>query len=98
MSAHISHEMHENSLEAYRSSAPMRQTRAQVILSWIAGRGPVTDRQVMLGLGFSDPNKVRPRITELVDIGDLVECGRIREDGHQVRQVKITPRQMELIA
>lgn len=47
MTAHLNHAMHENSLQAYRSSAPMRQTRAQQILSWIAGRGPVTDRQVM---------------------------------------------------
>lgn len=98
MSTHLEHEMHENSLVAYQLSAPMRQTRAQVILSWITGRGPVTDRQVMQGLGFSDPNKVRPRITELVDCGDLVECGKAREDGHQVRQVKIAPRQLDLIS
>lgn len=98
MSTHATHEMHENSLQAYRQTAPARLTRTQVIMQWIAGRGPVTDRQVMQGLGFSDPNKVRPRITELVDLGDLVECGRTREDGHQVRRVKIAPRQLELIA
>lgn len=37
-----------------------------------------TDRQMMAKLGFTDMNAVRPRITELIDIGLLVEVGAIR--------------------
>lgn len=96
MGAHLQHQMHANSLEAFRASQSSILTRSQLIVQWMTGRGPVTDRQVMTALGFSDPNKVRPRITELVDAGDLVECGKIVEDGRNVRLVKIAPRQMGL--
>jgi hypothetical protein len=93
---HDSHRMHENSLEAYRECKPALMTRAQAIMAWICGRGAVTDRQVMAGMGFSDPNKVRPRITELVEAGELVECGKITEDGRSVRQVRAAPNQLGL--
>lgn len=32
-----------------------------------------TDREVMVACGFTDPNAVRPRITELIEAGILVE-------------------------
>jgi hypothetical protein len=35
----------------------------------------MTDRMVMNACGFFDPNAVRPRITELVEAGVVVEAG-----------------------
>jgi len=63
-------------------------------------RGPMTDRQAALFLGSQDPNYVRPRITELIRSGDLIECGKIRDEytGRTVRVVRVaikTERQME---
>lgn len=34
-----------------------------------------TDREVMIACGFTDPNAVRPRITELLEAEILVEAG-----------------------
>lgn len=36
--------------------------------------GRFTDRQMMKALELPEPNAVRPRITELVQIGLLIEC------------------------
>lgn len=65
--------MHANSLAAYRAEAKRISLRAAAVLIWLREHGRATDREVMRGMGFSDPNKVRPRITELVDAGLLEE-------------------------
>ena len=65
--------MHAHSLEAYRAEQPKLSRRAERILDWIETHPRVTDRDVMVGLGYTDMNAVRPRITELVDAGRLVE-------------------------
>ncbi len=71
---HLSHTMHENSLEAYRSEEPKLSRRALAILTWITEHGPRTDRQVAQGMGFgNDMNAVRPRISELIESGKLME-------------------------
>ena len=67
--------MHQNSLAAFRSEEPRLSKRAAAILDWITEAGPRTDRQVMQGMGFTDMNSVRPRITEAIDLGTLVEVG-----------------------
>lgn len=64
-------------------------------------RKPVTDRQVMLGLGKSDMNAVRPRITELLKLQLVVECGwkHCDETGKRVRLTCVRfvePKQREL--
>lgn len=86
--------MHENSLTAYRSETKRITLRAATVFAWICRHGRATDREVMRGLGFTDPNKVRPRITELVDVGMLVEVENKRdtETGKTVRVVDIAPR------
>lgn len=67
--------IHQHSRDAYHSEQPRLSARARRVLDWIELHPKVTDREVMRGLGFSDMNAVRPRITELVNAGALVEVG-----------------------
>lgn len=85
---HTSHAMHENSLAAYREEEANLTGRALRVYEWIERNGCVTDREVMRGLGFTDPNAVRPRITELIDAGRLEEVGS-RRDGQTGKTVRI---------
>lgn len=74
---HASHVMHQHSLQAYEQEEVKLSRRASEILSWIARNGPKTDREVMQGMGFNEPNSVRPRISELIGAGKLMEvCNR----------------------
>lgn len=99
--AHLAHRMHEHSLDAYRAEEAKLSTRSKAVLDWIAAHGPHTDREVMQGMGFSEPNAVRPRLTELVDAGKLIEvCARrCPVTGKTVRVLDIRrPRQGELFS
>lgn len=88
---HVSHRLHDNSLAAYRAEEAKLSRRAQAVLVWITEHGPHTDREVMRGMGFTDPNAVRPRITELIEAGKLMEVGDLRcpVTGKTVRRVDI---------
>lgn len=59
---------------------------------------PMSDREVMLILGFTDMNSVRPRITELIKRGVLVECGSIVDvvTGMTVRISRLAKKQGQL--
>jgi hypothetical protein len=70
--------IHPHSAEAYHSELPRLSRRALKIIDWIELHPKVTDREVMLGMGFTDMNSVRPRITEAVDLGSLVEVAERR--------------------
>lgn len=74
---HDTHSMHDNSLAAYRSEETRLSKRCEAVYAWISAHGPATDREVMTGMGFTDPNAVRPRITELSQRGRLMEVGAI---------------------
>lgn len=87
--------MHQNSLFAYQENATRLTNRERAIIALLEkdslqylGR---TDRMIMMGLHFTDPNSVRPRITALVQRGVLEECGEIRDSvtGQTVRLVRI---------
>lgn len=70
---------HANSIESIRQEATIRnaENRAGKIIA-LAQQWPTkewTDRQMMQALGFVDANSVRPRITEMIKIGVLVETG-----------------------
>lgn len=65
----------QHSIEAYHQERPKLSRRALAVLDWIELHPKVTDREVMRGLGFSDMNAVRPRVTELIEAGRLVEVG-----------------------
>ena len=64
-----------------------RKTRQQRILTVIGNRS-MTAREVAYRLGFNDLNAVRPRITELVQEGRLIEAG-YRYDTQTHRNVTI---------
>lgn len=89
--AHLVHGMHINSLDAYRAEEARLSRRAEAVLEWITEHGPHTDREVMRGMGFKEPNSVRPRITELIEAGKLMEVGNVRcaVTGKSVRRVDI---------
>ena len=92
--------IHPNSLAAYQSEADRLSKRAWLILAFITHNGPKTDRQVMEGMGFKEPNSVRPRITELIEAGKLLEVTSVRcpTTVKTVRVVNVPPKQMELLA
>jgi hypothetical protein len=71
--------MHANSLSAYDASAAVLSRRSREIHALLLVRGPMTDREVMLALGFTDMNAVRPRITELTKDHWAHECGETED-------------------
>ena len=79
----------ERSRAAREVALPQLARRAAAILAWLAAHGPATDREVMRGLGFVEPNAVRPRISELIDAGLVAECGErvCATTGQRVRVV-----------
>ncbi len=48
--------------------------RCQQVYSYISKHPSETDTEIARGLGFDDPNKVRPRRKDLYDMGLVVEC------------------------
>jgi predicted HTH transcriptional regulator len=92
--------IHQNSLAAYHAEESRLSKRAEAVFSWIQQNGPHTDRDVMRGMGFKEPNAVRPRITELIDAGRLAELRSVRcpETGKTVRVVGIPRAQQELFS
>lgn len=83
--------VHENSVEAFHSQEAKLSRRAEAVLAWVTKHGPHTDREVMEGMGFREPNSVRPRITELIDAHKLMEVCNVRcpVTGKTVRKVDI---------
>lgn len=90
--------MHRHSLDAYLAEKLRLSERARTIYLWVLEHGRATDREIMRGLGFTDPNKVRPRVTELVDACLLAEVAERRdpETGKTVRVVDLRKHQWEL--
>jgi hypothetical protein len=90
--------MHGNSLAAFDQLDVAG--RRQEVLKAYAECGPLTDREVMVRLRHHDPNKVRPRITELVKAQALLECGERYDvvSGRRVRicRLRVEPVQVEL--
>ena len=71
--------MHWNSLEAYDEERAKLNKRANAIFLYMRDLGsPITDRNVMRDMGFTEPNAVRPRITEMIKIGLMEEVGSIK--------------------
>jgi hypothetical protein len=83
--------VHRHSIDGYHASKGAISRRAMLVLKVLReSRVPMTDREVMRALSFSDPNAVRPRITELIDAGIITEAGSVRDGltGKTVRKVK----------
>jgi len=71
--------VHINSLKAYHTEHDKLSKRARAIHEFLQlHAGPYTDRQIMGFMGFTEPNAVRPRITEMVKVGLLHEVGDVK--------------------
>ena len=55
---------------------PKKEIRRQQIMEAIAEYGPMTVDELMDRLGYHDPNRVRPRVTELTHAGALCTIGK----------------------
>ena len=86
------HAPRANSIAAYHQEEPKLSKRAEALYAWILEHGPHTDREVMKGMGFTEPNAVRPRITELLLAGRLMEVGDVvcSTSNKRVRRVDIS--------
>lgn len=71
------HRMHPNSLDCFEEIEDQRSDRADAVYRTLLDGGPMTDREIMTALGFTDPNAVRPRVTELRDMRWVVEAGAV---------------------
>ena len=70
--------VHTNSLQAFHSEQPKLSAREQLVYDYILEHGPRTDRELAYGLGFGENlNATRPRVTELIKRGRLMEVGSI---------------------
>jgi hypothetical protein len=82
---------HENSREAHASGHGPASGRRAEILRYVAAHGDCTDRDICAGLfgPGRDMNLVRPRVTELLRAGLLIEAGNVRDPvtGMTVRRV-----------
>lgn len=93
--------VHPNSLTTLAEERVRLGKRAQEILAYFCQQEhSLTDREVMAGLGYTDMNAVRPRITEMTSDGLLVETGGIRDSdtGKPVRLSGITRMGRERVA
>lgn len=72
--------IHENSRAAHNTELPGISSRAMTIAALLRSRGGQwTDRQIKDELRLPDMNSVRPRITELIDLGLLREAGKAKD-------------------
>jgi hypothetical protein len=75
---HTEKQVHQNSIEAFHSIEDKANRREVVLDVFKRKQAPLTDRQVKNLLGLDDMNLARPRISELVKSGDLVEMGSMK--------------------
>jgi hypothetical protein len=70
--------IHPNSVLAYwEGRDELFGKRHQKVISALRQGGTLSDREVMIACGFSDMNAVRPRITELIEVGIVEPHGDI---------------------
>jgi DNA-binding Lrp family transcriptional regulator len=71
---------HENSIEGYHATAEARKVRTEEVMEAFRLKDfPRTDREISRLLGYADMNAVRPRITELIEEGILIEAGKVKD-------------------
>lgn len=83
--------MHKNSILTYDELESYLSGRRGQVYNYLVANGEATDRQIKEGLGYDDMNMVRPRVTELVQFGIVVECGDTvdKRTSRPVRIVKV---------
>ena len=72
----MSRTVQQTSLISYRDLQPSLCDKQQDVLLAISGNPDCTDREIAYFMGVSDPNVVRPRRFELVELGYVVNSGR----------------------
>ena len=102
MSLHQSHRIHPNSLATYREERPKLNGRKRLIFDYICRNGACTDREIMSALGFREPGAIRPRCTEMIQLGVLKEVCDVHCDitGKRVRKIDVNytqPDQLRLV-
>ncbi len=70
----------ENSIETYKALKDHLSGRQAEVYEYIEKHGKCTERQIKDGLGYNDMNAVRPRVTELIESGLLIEGLKIRDE------------------
>lgn len=97
---HTAATVHANSRQAHLEALGMISRRERMVLDWVREHGKATDRQIVVGLGFTDMNACRPRVTELVQVGALREVGSVicPVTGKRVRLVDVPAGQGNLFA
>ena len=82
--------IHKNSIKSFHDLDRDSRRRSIIDVYAIWDR-PMTDRQVLDIMRFQDMNQVRPRISELIDMGLLKECGKVRDEitNKTVRLVRV---------
>lgn len=96
MSATTRREAHVNSLLAFaEGKEDLFSKREWQVLGALKDLRQATDREIMIALGFADMNSVRPRITELIADGLIVEAFSIVDPvtGKTVRVVRLAEHQ-----
>lgn len=66
----------ETRREAFYESQNTADTRKKEIYGVLERYGPMTSEEIMDCLGFSNPNCIRPRLTELKEEGLIETCGK----------------------
>lgn len=61
---------------SFEKIKPRVPARAQEILNVLKNGSEMTAREIMHALGYTDPNKVRPRITELLGSNRIIEIDK----------------------
>jgi len=73
MTAHAFHAMHINSRAAHILICQTLPARKSEVYGAVLTLACATDRDVAALLGYADLNRVRPRITEMLGEGTLIE-------------------------
>ncbi len=86
MTAHATHRIAANSRISF-AALDLGERRALVMAAYLLAGVPLSDREVAERLGMQDLNGCRPRITEMLIDGLLMEAGSIKcaETGRPVR-------------
>lgn len=82
--------IHVNSIKSYQELKPNKRA-ARIYEKYTCTQKAMTDREIADHLGFADLNQVRPRITEMIALGFLRECGKVKDavTGRSVRLVEV---------
>ena len=73
--------IHDNSLLSYIQEKKGRiGKRQEEVLNYLRSVKSATAREIMIGLGYTEPNQVRPRLNELKEYNYIHEIGSKRDE------------------